>query len=168
MGASALTIIRLVPCGVYMVAAISLLSVAHVCNFPSSPLAWAVYTTMLPMTRRLVLALIPASDLAFWGAVVMFLFATVLGAYLAVRPQRVLHLRFVHSHAALIASGFAVIQASQNSAGLANAPLSQIPLVGWLFVSGPSAALALFFLTFLACLSTHSEFIKRIRFAQQS
>ncbi|MGO4623089.1 hypothetical protein AB4Z34_28215 [Ensifer sp. 2YAB10] len=162
MRASVLTIIRLGPCAAYMVAAISLLSVVQLGNAPSSPLAWAVYTTMLPMTRILVLTLVSASDVVFWGATVLLFVAAAVGGYLALRPERFLRLRFVHAHAALIASGLAVLQVSQNSAGLASASFSQLPPLGWTFGAGTSAAFALFVLILLACLSAHVAIIKNI------
>lgn len=166
MPALVLTVIRLGPCGAYIAAAISLLSVALLCSTPSSPLAWAVYTTMLPTTRMLILTLVTASDMDFWGAIVALLVAAAVGGYLAVRPERYLRLRFIHAHAALIASGLAVFQISQNSAGLASISFSQLPPVGWSLVDGSSVAFALFVLILLACLSAHAAIIKSIRFAR--
>ena len=64
---------------VVMAATISLLSVALLCGTPSSPLAWAVYTTMLPMTRMLILTLVTASDTVFWGATVVLFVAAAAG-----------------------------------------------------------------------------------------
>lgn len=166
MRALALTIIRLGPCGAYLLATISLLSVALLGNTPSSPLAWALYTTMLPTTRTLILTLVTASDMVFWGVTFTLLVAAAVGGYLAVRPERNLQLRFIHAHAALIASGLAVLQISQNSAGLASVSFSQLPPVGWSFVDGSSVAFALFVLILLACLSAHAALIKSIRFAR--
>lgn len=163
MRAFVLTIIRLGPCGAYIVAAISLLSVAQLCNAPASPLAWAMFTTMLPLTRSLVLMLVTASDLTFWGATLMLIVAAAIGGYLAVRPERYLQLRFIHAHVALLASGLAVVQVSQNSAGLAFTILSHFPKNGWSMVAGSSAGFALFALTFLACLCAHGALIERIR-----
>ena len=162
----ALTVIRLGPCGAYMAAVISLLSIAILCSTPSSPFAWAVYTTMLPMTRTLILTLVTSSDMIFWGATVALLIAAAAGCYLAIRPERYLRLRFIHAHVALIASGLAVLQISQNSAGLASISFSQLPPVGWSFVDGSSAAFALFVLILLACLSAHVAIINSIRSAR--
>jgi len=149
-----------------MAAAISLLSVMLLRSSPSSPFAWAVYTTMLPMTRMLILTLVTASDMVFWDATVLLIVAAAAGGYLAVRPKRYLRLRFIHAHVALLASGLAVLQISQNSAGLASISFSQLPPVGWSLVDGSSAALALFVLTLLACLSAHVAIIKSIRSAR--
>lgn len=149
-----------------MAATISLLSVALLCSSPSSPLVWAVYTTMLPMTRMLILTLVTASDMVFWGATVALLVAAGAGGYLAVRPERYLRLRFIHAHVALIGSGLAVLQISQNSAGLASISFSQLPPVGWSLVCGSSAAFALFVLILLACLSAHAAIIKCMRSAR--
>ncbi|WVT77311.1 hypothetical protein QM996_22910 (plasmid) [Sinorhizobium chiapasense] len=149
-----------------MAAVISLLSVALLCSTPSSPFAWAVYTTMLPMTRTLILTLVTSSDMIFWGATVALLIAAAAGGYLAIRPERYLRLRFIHAHVALIASGLAVLQISQNSAGLASISFSQLPPVGWSFVDGSSAAFALFVLILLACLSAHVAIINSIRSAR--
>jgi len=149
-----------------MAATISLLSVALLCSTPSSPLVWAVYTTMLPTTRTLILTLVTASDMVFWGVTFTLLVAAAVGGYLAVRPERHLRLRFIHAHAALIASGLAVLQISQNSAGLANLSFSQLPPVGWSLVNGSSAAFALFVLILLACVSAHAAIIKSFRFAR--
>lgn len=145
-----------------MIAALSLLSIGLLCNAPSSPLAWAVYTSMLPMTRTLILTLITASDLAFWGAALMLFVAAVVGGYLAVRPERYLRLHFIHAHAALVGSGLAVLEISRNSAGLASISFSQLPPVGWPVVDGSFAAFALFVLVLLACLSIHAAIIKNI------
>lgn len=161
-----LTMIRLGPCGAYVVAAISLLSVALLCSTPTSPFAWALYTTMLPTTRTLILTLVTASDMVFWGVTFTLLVAVAVGSYLAVRPERYLQLRFIHAHVALIASGLAVFQISQNSAGLASLSFSQLPPVDWSLVDGSSVAFALFVLIFLACLSAHAAIIKSIRFAR--
>lgn len=166
MRALVLTIIRLGPCGAYLVAAISLLSVALLGNTPSSPLAWALYTSMLPMTRRLVLTLVAASDLVFWGVILTLLVAAAIGSYLAVRPERYLKLRFIHAHAALLGSGLAVLQISQNSAGFASISFSQLPPTGWLHFDGSSAAVAFFVLIFLSCVSVHAAIIKSIRTAR--
>ncbi len=166
MHALVLTIIRLGPSGAYMAAAISLLSVALLCSTPSSPLAWAIYTTMLPTTRTLILTLVTASDMVFWGATVALLVAAAAGGYLAVRPEQYLQLRFIHAHVALIASGLAVLQISQNSAGLVSISFSQLPPAGWSLVGGPSAAFALFVLILLACLNAHAAIIKSIRSAR--
>lgn len=163
MRALVLTIIRLGPCGAYIVAATSLLSVAQLCNAPASPLAWAVFTNILPLTRSLVLILVTASDLMFWGATLMLIVAAAIGGYLAVRPERYLQLRFMHAHVALLASGLAVVQISQSSAGLASTELAHFPEKGWSIVVGSSAGFALFVLTFLACLCAHGELIKRMR-----
>ncbi len=163
MRALVLTIIRLGPSGAYIAAATSLLSVALVCSIPSSPLAWAVYTTMLPTTRTLILTLVTVSDVVFWGAIGMFLGAAVAGGYLAVRPGRYLRLRFIHAHVALIASGSAVVQISQSTAGLASISLSQFPPVSWSFMVGSPVTFALFVLILLACLSAHVAIIVRIR-----
>lgn len=166
MRAFVLTTIRLGPCGAYLIAAISLLSVALLGNIPSSPLAWALYATMLPTTRTLVLTLVAASDMVFWSVTLTLLVAAVVGGYLAVRPERYLRLRFIHAHAALVASGLAVLQISQNSAGLASISFSQLPPVGWSLVDGSSAPFALFVLIFLACLSAHAAIIKSVRSAR--
>jgi len=166
MRALVLTVIRLGPCGAYMAATISLLSVALLCSTPSSPLAWAVYTTMLPMTRMLILTLVTASDIVFWGATVALLVAAAAGGYLAIRPERYLRLRFIHAHVALISSGLAVLQISQNSAGLASISFSQLPPVRWSLIDGSSAAFAMFVLTLMACLSDHAAIIKSIRSAR--
>ncbi|WDZ80761.1 hypothetical protein PWG15_23660 (plasmid) [Ensifer adhaerens] len=166
MRAFVLTIIRLGPCGAYMVAAIALLSVALLCNAPSSSFAWALYTTMLPMTRTLILTLVNASDVVFWGVTLTLLVAAAIGGYLAVRPERYLQLRFIHAHAALVASGLAVLQISQSSAGFASSSFAQLPPVGWPVVDGSSAAFALFVLIFLACLSAHVAIIKSVRSAR--
>lgn len=168
MRALVLTIIRLGPCGAYIAAAISLLSVALLSSAPSSSFAWAVYTTMLPTTRMLILALVTASDMIFWGATVALLVAAAAGGYLAVRPERYLRLRFVHAHVALIATGLAVFQISQNRAGLASISFSQLPPVDWSLVDGSSTAFALFVLILLACVSAHAALIKSIRFARHS
>ena len=166
MRALALTIIRLGPCGAYLLATISLLSVALLGNTPSSPLAWALYTTMLPTTRTLILTLVTASDMVFWGVTLTLLVAAAAGGYVAVRPERHLRLRFIHAHAALIATGLAVLQISQNSAGLASISFSQLPPVSWSLVNGSSAAFALFVLILLACVRAHAEIIKSFRFAR--
>ncbi|MCY1495716.1 hypothetical protein D9M68_296220 [compost metagenome] len=166
MRALMLTIIRLGPCGAYMAAAISLLSVALLCSTPSSQFAWAVYTTLLPTTRGLVLTLVSVSDMVFWGATVMLLGAAVVGGCLAIRPERYLRLRFVHAHVALMASGLAVIQVSENSAALASTSFSKLPPVGWSLVVGSPATFALFVLILLACISVHAAIIKSIRSAR--
>ncbi len=166
MRALVLTVIRLGPCGAYMAAAAALLSVALLCSTPSSPFAWAVYTAMLPMTRMLILTLVTASDIVFWGATVVLFVAAAAGGYLAVRSERYLRLRFIHAHVALIASGLALHQISQNSAGLASISFAQLPPVGWSLVDGSPAAFALFVLILLACLSTHVAIIKSIRSAR--
>lgn len=168
MRALALTIIRLGPSGAYFVAAVSLLSVALLGSIPSSPLAWSFYTTMLPTTRTLILMLVTASDMVFWGVTFTLLVAAAVGGYLAVRPERHLRLRFIHAHAALIATGLAVLQISQNSAGLASISFSQLPPVDWSLVDGSSAAFALFVLILLACVSAHAALIKSIRIARHS
>ena len=163
-----LTIIRLGPCGAYLLATISLLSVTLLGNTPSSPLAWALYTTMLPTTRTLILMLVTASDMVFWGVTLTLLVAAAAGGYLAVRPERYLRLRFIHAHAALIASGLAVFQISQNSAGLASLSFSQLPPVDWSLVDRSPAAFALFVLILLDCLSAHAAIIKSVRSARHS
>lgn len=163
MRASVMTVIRLGPCAVYGAAALSLVSVALVANAPSSALAWGVYMTMVPSTRRLVLALVSAPGPAFWGAVAMLIVGAAVGAYLALRPERYLRLRFVHAHVALIASGLAVIQISGNGAGLASASFSQLPASSWSVVLSSPTGLVLLVLVFLACLNAHAAIIKRIR-----
>lgn len=167
MRALVLTIIRLGPCGAYMGAAISLLSVTLLCSAPSSPLAWAVYTTLLPTTRRLVLSLVSVSDMVFWGVIVMLLGAAVAGSYLAFRPERYMRLRFFHAHVALVGSGLAVAQASQNSAALASTSFSQLPPICWSLVAGSPATFALFVQILFACLSAHAAIIRSIRSARQ-
>lgn len=163
MRTSVMTVIRLGPCAVYAAAALSLVSVALVANAPSSALCWGVYMTMVPLTRRLMPALVSPPDPAFWGAAAMLFVGAAVGAYLAVHPERHLRLRFVHAHVALIASGLAVLQISGNGAGLASASFSQLPASSWSAVLGSPTGLVLLVLVFLACLSAHAAIIKRIR-----
>ncbi|OHV75602.1 hypothetical protein LCM4579_08675 [Ensifer sp. LCM 4579] len=158
-----LTLVRLGPSLAYALAAVLLLSMLLLAQFPSSAMAWWLYMTILPAVREPAFLLLDGIGLE--AAVAGLLAAAVLGVPLAVRPQRYMRTRFIHAHVALVASMFGVVRASSAQAGLSGLSLPQLLRGDWslLPLSVPALWVALFLLVAGACLSSHAGIIARIR-----
>lgn len=163
MHAGVLTFIRLGPCCAYALAAALLLSMVLLAHHPSSALVWSLYMTILPVMREPVFLLLDA--LGFEAAMAVLVLAAFVGVHIAARPERYARIRFIHAHAALIATALGVVRAASAQAGLAGLSFPQLVRGDWSLLPMTNSTLwiALFLLVSAACLASHIDIIRRIR-----
>jgi len=160
-----LTLIRLGPSAVYALAAIFLISMVLLTNYPSSAWAWWLHMTILPVMRGPISLLLAVPGIAFWSALTILTLAALFGTYLAIRPERYPKTGFIHAHVALIVTALAMVRVTNAQAGLSGFSLPEVLRGDWsmLQITDSLLGTALLVFVFLACLCSHVAMIRRIR-----
>lgn len=161
-----LTLIRLGPSWVYVVAMMFVVSTVLLDYYPASPFVWALYLTVLPVMREPMFMLLSVPGIEAWAVVAALALAAVFGVYISVWPQRFLRTRFIHAHVALIALVLANVRATNLQAGLT--ALSP-QLSHWSLTPTTASLLgaALVCLSGLACVFSHIGILRSgMRFAK--
>lgn len=159
----ALTFVRLGASWVYMMAAVFVASMVLLGAFPSSPMVWALYITILPLVREPLFLLLSLPGVNAEMVLAVMASAAIFGVYLSFRPQRFLRARFIHAHLALIVLVLAKAPATSAQAGTLGAALPQLPNWSLIPMAGSSFEAVLIGLAALACLSSHVAIIRRVR-----
>ncbi|CAN7212460.1 hypothetical protein LJR235_000674 [Pararhizobium sp. LjRoot235] len=159
-----LALIRLGPSAVYALAAMFLISMILLTNYPSGTWAWWLHMTILPVMREPISLLLAAPGVTFWSALTILTLAALLGINLAIRPERYPKTGFIHAHVALIVTGLAMVRVTNAQAGLSSFSLPQVLRGDWsmLQITDSLLGMALLVLAFLACLCSHIAIIRRI------
>jgi len=159
MRALVLMFVRLGPTFFYAAGAVFAASVVLLALFPSSPSAWWLYLTMLPVLRLPMFLLLHIPGMTPWFLMAVLASVAVAGVFLARNPKRYLRARFVHAHVALLALISANAWASRaESSSLGPSVHGGID---WT-VAMPATSLGtvLMAAAALACLSCHSEIVR--------
>lgn len=164
MRALVLTFVRLGPALVYAVASIFAASILLLAAYPSSAFAWALYLTILPVLRTPMMLLLDVQGVEVAGVVVVMASFAIFGVYLELHKKRLLRLRFIHAHSALLVLVLANSGASSAQASLIGLSLPRLLNGDW-SVWAPATMLGttLLGLVCATCFATHVDIIQRMR-----
>lgn len=159
MRALVLVFVRLGPTFVYAAGAIFAASMILLALFPSSPLTWWLYLTMLPVLRLPMFLLLSIPSVEAWHVMAALVSMAVAGVFLALHPGRYLRTRFAHAHIALLALVSANAWASRaESSSLGQSVHSGIDWT--LAMPATLLGTVLMAAAALACLSCHSAIVR--------
>ncbi|OWW04093.1 hypothetical protein ATY81_17360 [Rhizobium sp. R72] len=165
MRTAILTLMRLGPSLAYTIAAVFLISMLLLDNYPANPSAWWTYMILLPIMREPIYLLFAVPGVEIWSAMVLLMLASLFGIRLALRAQQYPRTVFIHAHVALIATGLTMGRAAVAQAGLSGLSLPQLLRGDWsllpLSYSPPGTIIFAFVLS--ACICSHMTIIKHAR-----
>lgn len=155
-------ILRYVPVLALSLAVLFMISQVLLDIYPSNPMLWAFYLTMLPVLREPINALVALPYVSFETAGLLLVAGAALGLFLVARPRKFLRTEFVFTHTVMASLLPAIGWMTGSQVALADISLLRLVEGDWSFVPdtwSPLGAL-LFTLALAACVQPHLAVVK--------